>query len=116
LTQTDQDKPLAGHYCYCDNISIVYMFGNPVQYWWTKPIESDIHFVRDKVASGQVRVLRVPTSAQFDDIFTMGLTTTPFSAIHFTLKVVKPHVDSVAVGGREGGCYTIIWLPSCNIS
>jgi hypothetical protein len=55
---------------YCDNISAVYMASNPVQHRRTKHIEIDIHFLREKVALGEVRVLHVPTSAQFADIFT----------------------------------------------
>lgn len=47
---------------YYDNISAVYMSVNPVQHQRTKHIEIDIHFVREKVALGQVRVLHVPSS------------------------------------------------------
>ena len=83
---------------YCDNISAVYMSGNQVQHRRTKHIEIDIHFVRDKVALGQVRVLHVPTSAQSVDIFTKGLATTPFQDIRFSLNVVEPTVDTA------GGC------------
>jgi histone deacetylase 1/2 len=79
---------------YCDNISAVYMSSNPVQHRRTKHIEIDIHFVREKVALGQVRVLHVPTTAQFADIFTKGLPTQPFSDIRFSLNVVEPHVDT----------------------
>ncbi|GJZ07879.1 ribonuclease H-like domain-containing protein [Tanacetum coccineum] len=46
---------------YCDNVSVVYMSANPVQHHRTKHIEIDIHFVRDKVAAGHVRVLHVPS-------------------------------------------------------
>jgi hypothetical protein len=74
------------------------MAGNPVQHRRTKHIEIDIHFVREKVALGQVRVLHVPSSAQFADIFTKGLPTTPFVDIRFSLNVVEPHVDTA------GGC------------
>lgn len=63
---------------YCDNISAVYMSGNPVQYRQTKHIEIDIHFVCEKVALGQVWVLYVPTTAQFTNIFTKGLAIKPF--------------------------------------
>jgi hypothetical protein len=75
---------------YCDNISAVYMLGNPVQHRRTKHMEIDIHFVREKGALVQVRVLHVPTSAQFADIFTKGLATTPFQDIRFSFNVVKP--------------------------
>nr|GEV39324.1 ribonuclease H-like domain-containing protein [Tanacetum cinerariifolium] len=63
---------------YCDNVSAIYMFVNAVQHQCTKHIEIDIHFVRDFVASGQVRVLHVPSRFQYADIFTNGLPTTLF--------------------------------------
>ncbi|XP_021717930.1 uncharacterized protein LOC110685712 [Chenopodium quinoa] len=58
---------------YCDNVSAIYLFGNPVQHQRTKHVEMDIHFVREMVALGQVRVLYVPSRYQFADIFTKGL-------------------------------------------
>ncbi|GJX64465.1 ribonuclease H-like domain-containing protein [Tanacetum coccineum] len=50
---------------YCDNVSVVYVSCNLVQHQRTKHIEIDIHFVRDLVADGQVRVLHVPSRYQF---------------------------------------------------
>jgi hypothetical protein len=82
---------------YFDNISAVYMSGNPVQHRRTKHIEIDIHFVREKVALGQVGVLHVPTSAQFADIFTKGLVTTPFQDICFSLNIVEPTIDTAGM-------------------
>nr|GFA58783.1 ribonuclease H-like domain-containing protein [Tanacetum cinerariifolium] len=52
---------------YCDNVSAVYMSSNPVKHQCTKHIEIDIHFVRDFVALGQVRVLHV--HSRFHDEF-----------------------------------------------
>nr|GEV03026.1 hypothetical protein [Tanacetum cinerariifolium] len=46
---------------YCDNVSVVYLSSNPVQHQRTKHIEIDIHFVRDLVVVGHVRVLHVPS-------------------------------------------------------
>jgi hypothetical protein len=57
----------------CDNVSIVYMSSNPIQHKRTKHVEMDIHFVREKVAKGQVHVLHVPSRNQIDEIFTNGL-------------------------------------------
>jgi hypothetical protein len=74
------------------------MSSNPVQHQQTKHIEIDIHFVREKVALGQVRVLHVSTTAQFADIFAKGLPTQPFFDIQFSLNVIEPHVDTA------GGC------------
>jgi ATP sulfurylase len=50
---------------YCDNVSAVYMTANPVHHRRTKHIEINIHFVREKVALGQVRVLHVLSAHQF---------------------------------------------------
>jgi hypothetical protein len=70
------------------------MFGNPMQHRRTKHIEIDIHFVWEKVALGQVRVLHVPTTAQFVDIFTKGLPSSPFLDICSSLNVVDPTIDT----------------------
>ncbi|XP_073353640.1 uncharacterized protein [Aegilops tauschii subsp. strangulata] len=51
----------------CDNVSAVYLAANPVHHRRTKHIELDIHFVREHVALGRVRVLHVPTDQQFAD-------------------------------------------------
>ena len=74
-------------FVYCDNISAVYMSSNPVQQQRTKHIDIDIHFVRDKVALGQIRVLHVPSSAQYADIFTKGLPPTLFTEFRSSLNV-----------------------------
>jgi hypothetical protein len=42
---------------YCDNVSAVYLSSNPVQHQHTKHVEIDLHFIRDRVAAGSVRVL-----------------------------------------------------------
>ncbi|KAK2421141.1 hypothetical protein QL285_031798 [Trifolium repens] len=39
---------------YCDNVSAIYLSGNPVQHQRTKHIEMDIHFVCEKVARGEI--------------------------------------------------------------
>ena len=57
---------------YYDNVSAIYLAGNPVQHPRTKHIEMDIHFVREKVARSQVRVLHVPSRYQIANIFTKG--------------------------------------------
>jgi hypothetical protein len=84
---------------YCDNISAVYLTQNPVHYCRTKHIELDIHFVREKVALGQLRVLHVPTSKQFTDIMTEGLPTVKFEAFRSSLCVYGD-----AQTTRGGGC------------
>jgi hypothetical protein len=72
---------------YCDNISAVYLSTNPVQHQRTKHVEIDLHFVRERVALGHVRVFHVPTSSQYADIFTKGLPTSVFMEFRSSLNV-----------------------------
>jgi hypothetical protein len=74
---------------YCDNVSAVYLSTNPVQHQRTKHVEIDLHFVRDFVAIGAVRVLHVPTTSQFADIFTKGLPTSTFAEFRSSLNVCR---------------------------
>ncbi|XP_071713217.1 uncharacterized mitochondrial protein AtMg00810-like [Rutidosis leptorrhynchoides] len=75
---------------YCDNVSAVYMSGNPVRHQRTKHIEIDIHFVHDLVMKGHVRVLHVPSRYQYADIFTKGLPTALFDDFRTNLSVCSP--------------------------
>jgi hypothetical protein len=74
---------------YCDNVSAVYLSTNPVQHQRTKHVEIDLHFVRDRVAIGDVRVLHVLTTSQFADIFTKGLPSSTFSEFRSSLNVAS---------------------------
>ncbi|WVZ90344.1 hypothetical protein U9M48_036653 [Paspalum notatum var. saurae] len=73
---------------YCDNVSAVYLSSNPVQHQRTKHIEIDLHFVRERVATGAVRVLHIPTSSQFADLFTKGLPSSIFMDFRSSMNVV----------------------------
>ncbi|GJZ07935.1 ribonuclease H-like domain-containing protein [Tanacetum coccineum] len=75
---------------YCDNVSAVYMSANPVQHQRTKHIEIDIHFVRDMVKAGHVRVLHIPSRFQYADIFTKGLPSALFEDFRSSLSVHPP--------------------------
>nr|GEV36338.1 retrovirus-related Pol polyprotein from transposon TNT 1-94 [Tanacetum cinerariifolium] len=75
---------------YCDNVSVVYMSANLVQHQRTKHIEIDIHFVRDIVTAGQVRVLHVPSHFQYADIFTKGQPFALFEEFQSSLSVRPP--------------------------
>ncbi|GKD24717.1 ribonuclease H-like domain-containing protein [Tanacetum coccineum] len=75
---------------YCDNVNAVYLSCNPVQHQRTNHIEIDIHFIRDLVIAGQVRVLHVPSRYQFADIFTKGLSPALFEEFRSSLSVWCP--------------------------
>jgi hypothetical protein len=83
---------------FCDNISSVYMSKNPVHHRRTKHIELDIHFVREKVAIGELRVTHVPSARQLADVFTKGLPSALFNDFRDSLSVTTAAVETA------GGC------------
>jgi hypothetical protein len=82
---------------YYDNVSVVYLSTNPVHHQRTKHVEIDLHFVRERVAIGVVRVLHVPTTSQFADVFTKGLPSSVFMDFRSSLNVCS--TDILTAGG-----------------
>jgi hypothetical protein len=82
---------------YCDNIFAVYLSTNPVQHQRTKHVEIDLHFVRKRVAFGDVCVLHVPTSLQYADIFTKGLPSTVFTEFRSSLNARSAPASTTGV-------------------
>ena len=79
---------------YCDNVSVVYLSSNPVQHQRTKHVEIDLHFVHKRVGLSDVRVMHVPTSSQYADIFTKGLPTSVFQEFRSSLNVRQAPVST----------------------
>ena len=50
-------------------------------------MEIDLHFVHNRVAIGDVRVLHIPTNSQFADIFTKELLFSTFSEFRSNLNI-----------------------------
>jgi len=63
---------------YCDNISAITMAKNPVFHHRTKHIEIDVHFVRERVASGALLLEHVADTSQIADILTKPLCSDKF--------------------------------------
>nr|GEU92243.1 hypothetical protein [Tanacetum cinerariifolium] len=82
---------------YCDNVSTIFLSGNPVQHQRTKHIEMDIHFVRGKVARGDVCILHVPSRCQIADIFTKGLPRVLFDDFRDSLSIHPPPASTAGV-------------------
>jgi hypothetical protein len=72
---------------YCDNVNIVYLSTNPIQHQRMEHVEINLHFVRERVTIGDVRVLHVPMTSQFTDIFMKGLPTSVFLEFWSSLNI-----------------------------
>lgn len=82
---------------YCNNVSAIYLSSNPIHHQQTKHIELDIHFVREQVQQGQVRILHVPSPYQITDIFTKGLSRTLFEDFRSSLTIRSPPTSTTGV-------------------
>ncbi|KAK4351557.1 hypothetical protein RND71_030870 [Anisodus tanguticus] len=80
---------------FCDNVSAIYLSGNPVQHQCTKHIEMDIHFVCEKVDRG--RICHVPSSYQIAYIFTNCLPYVLFEDFRDSLSVRRPPAMTAGV-------------------
>ena len=83
---------------YYDNISAVYLSENPVHHGRTKHVELDVHFVREKVAVGDIRVTHISTRQQIADIMTKGLPTSLFNDFRDSLCI------RITEAPTAGGC------------
>lgn len=64
-----QDKPIL----HCDNISALALATNPVFHSKLKHVEVDVHFTRDQVKAGTIKLRFVASKEQMADLFTKGL-------------------------------------------
>ncbi|KAM2102749.1 hypothetical protein ACFX1T_000977 [Malus domestica] len=75
---------------YCDNQSAIALSLNPVQHSRIKHLETDFHFVRERVHKGDLSVEYVCTKAQIADVLTKGLHGPDFLRHCFNLKLGYP--------------------------
>ena len=72
---------------WCDNQGAGSLAQNPVFHARTKHIEIDVHFVREKIASGLLKVQYVPTEHQCADILTKALPSSRFAYLRSKLNL-----------------------------
>ena len=82
---------------HCDNISAISLATNPIHHSKLKHIEVDVHFTRDRVKAGSLRLQFVTSKEQLVDIFTKGLCSPQHSSLCHSLLLGPPHQ-------AEGAC------------
>ncbi|KAK4354402.1 hypothetical protein RND71_026596 [Anisodus tanguticus] len=77
------------HILFCDNLSSLYMIINPVMHVRTKHVELDYHFVREKVAQGQLITQFIRSKDQLGDVHTKALGNDQFQFFRDKLGVMN---------------------------
>ena len=78
---------------YCDNQSAIALSLNPVQHPRIKHLETDFHFVHERVQKGDLSVEYLCTKDQIADVLTKGLHGPDFLRHCFNLKLGYPSKD-----------------------
>jgi hypothetical protein len=78
---------------WCDNLGATYLTANPVFHAWTKHIEIDFHFVRERVSAGELDVRFISSNDQLADVFTKPATRQMLDRFKTNLNLVCNSLD-----------------------
>jgi len=89
--QVPFEKPIK---LYCDNKAAVSIAHNPVHHDRTKHVEVDRHFIKEKLDSGSVCMIYLPSKQQVADLLTKSLTRKLFEELTSKLGMINIYMPA----------------------
>ena len=93
---------------YCDNVGAVLLAANPVLHSQSKHFELGLHFVRDHVAKGRVKISHIPADVQIADILTKAILSSKFLPFRAKLNIEDSQMLSLKGDVREKGSAEVL--------
>ena len=88
---------------YCDNVGAVLLAANPVLHSRSKHFELDLHFIRDHVAKGRIKISHIPANFQIAGILTKAISSSKFLPFRAKLNIEDSQMLSLRGDVREKG-------------
>ncbi|GKE63013.1 ribonuclease H-like domain-containing protein [Tanacetum coccineum] len=84
---------------FSDSNSAIKIAANPIFHERTKHLEIDLHFVREKIVSGVIEIVKIETAYQIADILTKGLDTKQHNLLCYKMGLIDLFQNKI-----KGGC------------
>ena len=80
-----KETPKRAMKMFCDNQAAISIAKNSVHHNWTKYVEIDCHFIKEKMEKGTISLVYIPTTLQPANILTKALSRTNFEDLRSKL-------------------------------